>query len=78
MFRKVEKTIEAIERSADVGSTIARTASSIVENFREDMGVRGGRLGARRDGGYKVTRTFGGVSSAPIRALGFGQLSDGP
>ena len=52
LFRKVEKTIEAIERSPDVGSTIAQTASAIVENFREDMGVRGGRLYERRDGGY--------------------------
>ena len=66
LFRKVERTIEAIERSPDVGSTIAQTASAIVENFREDMGVRGGRLYERRDGGYEVTRTFGGVSSAPI------------
>src|SRR6266511_1443910 len=66
LFRKVEKTIEAIERSPDVGSTIAQTANAIVENFREDMGVRGGRLYERRDGGYEVTRTFGAVSSAPI------------
>src|SRR6266542_6595706 len=66
LFRKVERTIEAIERSPDVGSTIAQTASAIVENFREDMGVRGGRLYERRDDGYEVTRTFGGVSAAPI------------
>ncbi len=66
LFRKVERTIEAIERSPDVGSTIAQTANAIVENFREDMGVRGGRLYERRDGGYEVTRTFGAVSSAPI------------
>jgi hypothetical protein len=49
-----------------VGSTIAQTANAIVENFREDMGVRGERLYERRDGGYEVTRTFEGVSSAPI------------
>ena len=66
LFRKVEKTIEAIERSPDVASTIASAAGAIVENFREDMGVRGGRLYERRDGGYEVTRTFGGVSEASI------------
>ena len=61
LFRKVEKVIEAIERSPDVASTIAQTASAIVENFRDDLGVRGGRLYERRDGGYELTRTFGGV-----------------
>src|SRR6185295_11763835 len=66
LFRKVEKTIEAIEASPDVASRIALAGGAIVENFREDMGVRGGRLYERRDGGYEVTRTFGGVSTASI------------
>src|SRR5713226_7099411 len=61
LFRKVEKVIEAIEKSPDVASTIAQTADAIVENFRDDLGVRGGRLYERRDGGYELTRTFGGV-----------------
>ena len=61
LFRKVEKAIEAIERSPDAASTIAQTASAVIENFREDLGVRGGRLYECRDGGYELTRTFGGV-----------------
>lgn len=61
LFRKVQKAIEAIERSSDVTSTIADTASAVIEHFREDLGVRGGRLYERRDGGYELTRTFGGV-----------------
>jgi sigma-B regulation protein RsbU (phosphoserine phosphatase) len=65
LFRKVEKTIEAIERSPDVASTIARAASAIIENFRDDLGVRGGRLYERRDGGYELIRTFGGVRDVP-------------
>jgi sigma-B regulation protein RsbU (phosphoserine phosphatase) len=59
LFRRVEKAMEAIHRSADVTSTIADTASAIIENFKGDMGVRGGRLYERRDGGYELTRTFG-------------------
>jgi sigma-B regulation protein RsbU (phosphoserine phosphatase) len=51
--------MEAIQRSSDATSTIAQTASAIIENFKEDMGVRGGRLYERRDGGYELTRTFG-------------------
>jgi sigma-B regulation protein RsbU (phosphoserine phosphatase) len=61
LFRKVERAIEAIERSPDVPSTIAQTASAVIDNFQEDLGVRGGRLYERRDGGYEITRTFGGV-----------------
>jgi sigma-B regulation protein RsbU (phosphoserine phosphatase) len=61
LFRKVEKAIQAIESSPDVPSAIARTASAVIEHFREDLGVRGGRLYERRDGGYELTRTFGGA-----------------
>ena len=65
LFRKVEKAIEAIERSPDAASTVAETASAVIENFREDLGVRGGRLYERRDGGYELTKTFGGVRELP-------------
>jgi stage II sporulation SpoE-like protein len=63
LFRKVEKAIAAIESSPDVASTITRTASAVMEHFRDDLCVRGGRLYERRDGGYELTRTFGGVRS---------------
>ena len=65
LFRKVERAIEAIEKSPDVPSTIAQTAAAVIENFREDLGVRGGRLYERRDGGYEITRTFGDVPDVP-------------
>jgi stage II sporulation SpoE-like protein len=61
LFRKVEKAIEAIESSPDVPSTITRTATAVMEHFRDDLCVRGGRLYERREGGYELTRTFGGV-----------------
>jgi sigma-B regulation protein RsbU (phosphoserine phosphatase) len=65
LFRKVERAIEAIERSTDATSTITDTAGAIIENFREELGVRGGRLYERRDGGYELTRVFGGAVAAP-------------
>jgi serine phosphatase RsbU (regulator of sigma subunit) len=65
LFRKVERAIEAIERSSDASSTITETASAIIENFKESLGVRGGRLYERRDGGYELTRVFGGAVAAP-------------
>lgn len=65
LFRKVERAIEAIERSSDASSTIAETASAVIENFKDELGVTGGRLYERRDGGYELTRVFGGAAAAP-------------
>ncbi|MEP6470525.1 MAG: PP2C family protein-serine/threonine phosphatase [Acidobacteriota bacterium] len=65
LFRKVERAIEAIERSPDASSTITETAGAIIENFRDELGVRGGRLYERRDGGYELTRVFGGAVAEP-------------
>lgn len=65
LFRKVERAIAAIEKSPDDPSTIAQTAGAVIENFREELGVRGGRLYERRDGGYEITRTFGGARDVP-------------
>jgi sigma-B regulation protein RsbU (phosphoserine phosphatase) len=61
LFRQVEKAIEAIERAKDASATIMQTASTVIEQFSEVLGVRGGRLYERRDGGYELVRTFGGV-----------------
>lgn len=65
LFRKVEHAIEAIERSSDPSSTIASTASAVIDNFKGELGVGGGRLYERRDGGYELTRVFGGAVAAP-------------
>ena len=62
LFRKVEKAIEAIDRTADASATIMQTASAVIEQFSEVLGVRGGRLYVHRDGGYELVRTFGKLS----------------
>src|ERR1043166_8219834 len=66
LFRKVERAIQTIEKSVDVASTVASAAGAVIENFRDDLGVRGGRLYERRDHGYEITRTFGEVK--PVAA----------
>ena len=65
LFRKVERAIQTIEKSVDVASTVASAAGAVIENFRDDLGVRGGRLYERRDHGYEITRTFGEVKPVP-------------
>jgi sigma-B regulation protein RsbU (phosphoserine phosphatase) len=61
LFRKVEKAIQAIEGTPDSCATITQTACTVIEQFEGVLGVRGGRLYERRDGGYELVRTFGGV-----------------
>lgn len=65
LFRKVEKALQVIERSSDPSSTIAQTASAVIENFRDDLGVGGGRVYERRDGGYELTHVFGNAVATP-------------
>lgn len=65
LFRKVERAIEAIEKSSDVASTVVAAAQAVVDNFEEDLGVRGGRLYELRDDRYEITKTFGRVRPVP-------------
>jgi sigma-B regulation protein RsbU (phosphoserine phosphatase) len=65
LFRKVERAIQTIEKSVDVASTVASAAGAVIENFKDDLGVRGGRLYERRDHLYEITRTFGEVKPVP-------------
>lgn len=65
LFRKVEKAIQTIEKSVDVASTVASAAGAVIENFQDDLGVRGGRLYERRDHGYEITKTFGQTKPVP-------------
>jgi sigma-B regulation protein RsbU (phosphoserine phosphatase) len=65
LFRKVEKAIETIDRGADPSATIMQTASTVIEQFSDVLGVRGGRMWVHRDGGYELVRTFGGVPAIP-------------
>ena len=83
LFRKVERAIETIEKSSDVASTVVSAAGAVIDNFRDDLGVRGGRLYERRDNAYEITRTFGDVKpvspglSVPIDYPPIEQVLDG-
>jgi hypothetical protein len=66
LFRKVERAIETIEKSSDVASTVVSAAGAVIDIFRDDLGVRGGRLYERHDQTYEITRTFG--ESKPVPA----------
>ena len=65
LLRNVEKTLEAIEGTDNVSHTILRVADAIVHNFRNELGILGGRLYLREDNAYMLERGFGRSRRAP-------------
>jgi serine phosphatase RsbU (regulator of sigma subunit) len=65
LLRNVEKTLEAIEGTENVPLTILRVAEAVVHNFRNELGILGGRLYLRVDNLYMLERGFGRSKKAP-------------
>ncbi len=64
-YRKLEKTLGAIERSQDASRMLSEALVSIVRDFREELGVAGGRLYERKGRGFVLTYQTG-KSRAPL------------
>ena len=64
-YRKLEKTLGAIERSQDVTRMLSEALVSIVRDFHEELGIVGGRLYERKGSRYILTHQTG-KSRAPI------------
>ncbi|MGA7992618.1 MAG: PP2C family protein-serine/threonine phosphatase [Thermoanaerobaculia bacterium] len=65
LLRNVEKTLEAIEGTENVSHTILRVAEAVVQNFRNELGILGGRLYLREENLYVLERGFGRSRKAP-------------
>lgn len=66
LFRRVERTLDAIENAEDILGTIRNVTSYMTVNFREDLGIVGGRI-YRLDGNeYELVQVFGTADPAPI------------
>ena len=59
LLRNVDRTLEAIESTGDPTETIVRLSDAILRNFRNELGIFGGRLYVRRDREYVLERGFG-------------------
>jgi sigma-B regulation protein RsbU (phosphoserine phosphatase) len=60
LLTQVEKTLEVIDTSAtDTGSTIELIADAIAANFRNELGITGGRIYESRDDQYELIGRFG-------------------
>lgn len=58
LFRKLERTLRKIEGSSDQLATTAEILRRLVDDFRDDLGLVGGRIYARQDDAYVLDREY--------------------
>lgn len=59
LMKKVERAVGAIGETDDLLQTVHRLAERLIEEFRDELGIYGGRLYQRDDEGYVLRTTFG-------------------
>ncbi len=59
LLRQIEITVREIESSEEAASTISNVARTIIKNFREQLGLSGGRLYVLRDNQYELIQRVG-------------------
>ena len=69
LLTQVQKTIAALETSEDPRTMISTIAETIAVNFRNELGITGGRLFELRDNDYELVRRFGENSEEKVGIL---------
>jgi sigma-B regulation protein RsbU (phosphoserine phosphatase) len=59
LMKKVERAVAAIGETDDLLKTVHRLAEHLIAEFRDELGIYGGRLYQREEGSYVLRRTFG-------------------
>ncbi|HEX8170921.1 MAG TPA: PP2C family protein-serine/threonine phosphatase [Thermoanaerobaculia bacterium] len=59
LLTKVERTLEQIDTPEQSSPTVAQVAETIATNFREELGITGGRVYECRDESYELVGRFG-------------------
>ncbi|HEX2251743.1 MAG TPA: PP2C family protein-serine/threonine phosphatase [Thermoanaerobaculia bacterium] len=65
LMKKVEQVVGAIQRADDIGTTIRTVMDGLITQFREELGILGGRLYRRQGKVYVLQATFGEAKPAP-------------
>lgn len=65
LMKKVEQVVAAMERAEDLGTTIHSLIEIIINKFRDELLIYGGRLYQRRGNAYVLLATFGEAKAAP-------------
>src|SRR5437868_7785261 len=67
LLTKVERTLEQIESAESTRFTIEQIAETIATNFRDELGITGGRIYELADGdNYLLAGQFGLTANASI------------
>ena len=67
LFRRVERTLDAIEHGETPLGTISNVADYMAVNFCEDLGITGGRIYKYSDtDDYELVATFGTASASAV------------
>jgi sigma-B regulation protein RsbU (phosphoserine phosphatase) len=59
LLTQVERTLEQIDTSDSLSVTVAQIAETIATNFRDELGITGGRVYESRDESYELVARFG-------------------
>lgn len=59
LLTQVQKTLDTIETSDDLKSTVAQLAETVATGFRDQLGITGGRLYESREDDYVLVHRFG-------------------
>lgn len=66
LLTQVERTLEQIETSESPIITVAQIAETIAANFRDELGITGGRVYEKREDSYELVARFGQVHEGPL------------
>ena len=59
LLTQVERTLEQLETSDSPSTSVAQIAETIATNFRDQLGITGGRVYEARDESYELVARFG-------------------
>lgn len=62
LFKRVERTLGLIQQAEDLLGTIRNVATYMVTNFREELGISGGRIYKLDEDVYELVQVFGSAS----------------
>lgn len=66
LLTQVERTLEQLETSESPTISVAQIAETIATNFRDQLGITGGRVYEARDEVYELVARFGESHDGPI------------
>jgi sigma-B regulation protein RsbU (phosphoserine phosphatase) len=66
LLTQVERTLEAIDAQDSKTNTVSQIAETIAVNFRDELGITGGRVYEARDEFYELVTRFGHIHEGPL------------